>query len=99
MVCTVYKKYGDVYNDCVLDYLNPGDCTFAIELHDLGKGKHSCKYWVETHDRQPLIDLIARLTQYNEWRRGAEIEQPDPKQLGQDIEDAIALIQGVLKDG
>ena len=95
MVCTVDKERGVVYEDCVMDDYPGMEC----ELYELGKDKHSCKYWVETNDRQPLIDLIARLTQYNEWRRGAEIEQPDPKQLGQDIEDAIALIQGVLKDG
>lgn len=30
--------------------------------------------------------LIQRLKTYNEWRRGAEIEMPDPKQLGEEIE-------------
>jgi len=66
MVCTVDKKDGEIYKDCVMDYFKPGDCALAIELHDLGKDKHSCKYWVESHDRQQStnVDIEANL---NKW--------------------------------
>lgn len=37
--------------------------------------------------------LIQRLKTANEWRRGAEIEMPNPEQLGEDIDDAIKLIE------
>lgn len=39
--------------------------------------------------------LIQRLKTANEWRRGAEIEMPNPKQLGEDIDDAIKLIEAL----
>jgi len=34
------------------------------------------------------------LINYNNWRRGAEIEQPDPKEIGK----AIDLVTEFLKD-
>lgn len=37
--------------------------------------------------------LIDRLQYYNEWRRGADTEMPEPRQIGQDIDDAIALLE------
>jgi hypothetical protein len=37
---------------------------------------------------------IETLQRYNQWRRGDEsIEQPDPKEIGIAIDDAIALIE------
>ena len=34
-----------------------------------------------------------RLRRYNEWRRGADFEQPEPAAIGQDIDAAIAAIE------
>jgi hypothetical protein len=36
------------------------------------------------------------LRRYNEWRRGAATGQPDPKQLGEDIDAAILLLEGMM---
>ena len=35
---------------------------------------------------------IETLTKANEWRRGAEIEQPDPKEFGEAIDLAIQVM-------
>ena len=32
----------------------------------------------------------------NKWRRGAEIEMPDPKELGEAIDVAIAVMEAML---
>ena len=39
---------------------------------------------------EPKNDTIEYLRKYNEWRRGAETEQPDPNELGEQIDAAIA---------
>ena len=39
---------------------------------------------------EPKNETIEYLRRYNEWRRGAETEQPDPKELGEQIDAAIA---------
>jgi len=37
--------------------------------------------------------LAQRLRRYNDWRRGSEtIEQPHPKQIGEDIDEAVELL-------
>ena len=37
--------------------------------------------------------LVQRLQRYNEWRRGSEtIEQPHPRQIGEDIDEAVSLL-------
>ena len=40
-----------------------------------------------------LESLAARLRAYNEWRRGAEIEMPNPVDIGRDIDAAIDVIE------
>lgn len=42
----------------------------------------------ETMKRVPL-KAVRMLKKYNRWRRGAEIKQPDPKEIGQAIDDII----------
>lgn len=37
--------------------------------------------------------LIMRLRRYNEWRRGAEFEQPKPAQIGADIDAAAEMLE------
>jgi len=37
--------------------------------------------------------IVGRLRRYNEWRRGAEVEQPEPAQLGQDIDEAAKMLE------
>lgn len=40
-----------------------------------------------------IIDIAARLKLFNDWRRGADdIQQPEPNQLGRDIDAAVALL-------
>lgn len=38
-------------------------------------------------------EAITTLKQYNKWRRGAEIPQPDPKLIGIAIDKALELIE------
>ena len=37
--------------------------------------------------------LVMRLRRYNEWRRGADFEQPEPAEIGRDLDEAIAAIE------
>lgn len=41
---------------------------------------------------EPKNETIEYLRKYNEWRRGAETEQPDPKELGEQIDAAIGAM-------
>jgi hypothetical protein len=41
-------------------------------------------------------EVIDALTYYNTWRRGAEIEMPEPKNVGQAIDAAINIIESLL---
>ena len=45
--------------------------------------------------RDPTTDLqalIERLRYFNAWRRGADGDQPEPAQIGRDIDEVIALL-------
>lgn len=42
---------------------------------------------------EKLEGLAYRLERFNSWRRGADIEHPEPKQLGRDLEAAIEVIR------
>lgn len=42
-------------------------------------------------------EIIDILTRYNEWRRGADIEQPDPKEIGKAIDYAIKGLKELQK--
>jgi hypothetical protein len=44
-------------------------------------------------NQQDLKDLIHRLEYYNEWRRGADTEMPEPKQIGADIYAAVEILR------
>lgn len=46
----------------------------------------------------PAKQIAARLRRYNEWRRGADIPQPSPSEIGEDI-DAAAYILEVVGAG
>lgn len=41
----------------------------------------------------PAIQIAARLRRYNEWRRGADIPQPSPSEIGADIDAAASLLE------
>lgn len=43
-------------------------------------------------------ELIKRLEYYNKWRRGAEVEQPIPEQVGKDIDEAIKRLKSYDRD-
>ncbi len=45
-----------------------------------------------------LKELALRLTIYNEWRRGAPYQHPNPKQLGKDIDAAIMVINMLVDE-
>lgn len=44
-------------------------------------------------------DLITYLENYQEWRRGADIEQPNPTELGQKLDEAIQYLKLILGHG
>mgnify|MGYP000851038472 FL=1 len=44
---------------------------------------------METKD---IPALIERLRYFNDWRRGADGEQPNPEQIGRDIDAAVAIL-------
>jgi len=46
-------------------------------------------------NQQELKNLIHRLQYYNEWRRGADTEMPQPKQIGLDIDAAVEVLREV----
>jgi hypothetical protein len=41
--------------------------------------------------------LVMRLRRYNEWRRGAEFEQPEPAQIGADIDAAADMLESMSR--
>lgn len=43
-----------------------------------------------THDYKAAFAILSR---YNEWRRGAEIAQPNAKQVGEAIDTAIKALR------
>ena len=46
----------------------------------------------ENPDR-PVKEIIDGLKRYNEWRRGADHKQPNPSDIGKDIDDAINVMK------
>ncbi len=40
---------------------------------------------------------LKTLSRYNKWRRGADIPQPDPKDIGEAIDEAIRLMRQLRK--
>jgi hypothetical protein len=44
-------------------------------------------------EEKTISGLIERLKDYNDWRRGGLGEMPSPKQIGKDIDSAIALLK------
>lgn len=40
-------------------------------------------------------EIASRLRDYNNWRRGADVQQPHPDQIGKDLDAAIKLISQV----
>lgn len=40
-------------------------------------------------------ELIAFLENYNDWRRGADIPMPEPKEIGQALDKAIEILRGL----
>lgn len=45
-----------------------------------------------------IKQAIKILIRANRWRRGAEIEMPDPKEFGEAIDIAIQVMEQFLKD-
>ena len=41
--------------------------------------------------------LVRRLRRFNEWRRGAEFEQPEPAQIGADIDEAAEMLEAMSR--
>ena len=38
-------------------------------------------------------ETAAKLRQFNDWRRGADIPQPDPREIGEAIDAAVEMIE------
>ena len=47
----------------------------------------------ENRDELTVIELSAYLNLYNQWRRGADIEMPNPEFLGKAIDCSIECLQ------
>ena len=45
--------------------------------------------------QKDVESLIIRLRRYNCWRRSGDLEQPDPSEIGEDIDMAIKLLKGI----
>ena len=45
----------------------------------------------------PAERCVMRLRRFNEWRKGADFEQPDPKEVGLDIDYATEIIVHMSK--
>jgi hypothetical protein len=45
----------------------------------------------------PVERCVISLRRYNEWRRGADFEQPEPKEIGTDIDFAADIIERMRK--
>ena len=37
--------------------------------------------------------LVMRLRRLNEWRRGGDVEQPDPHEVGSDLDNAADMLE------
>ena len=46
--------------------------------------------------KKEIQDLINRLNHYNRWRRGEDLKHPDPKQLGKDLDEVLAILNEML---
>lgn len=77
-----------------IDIDEPGALE-AIEAHAKMAAAASSAATLHPSD---LEELAARLRRLNEWRRGAEIEQPRPQQIGEDIDAAAALIEQMAQE-
>lgn len=51
--------------------------------------------WYQSEQRYPSEATIQLLANYNNWRRGAEIEQPNPLEIGNAIDEVLALFPKV----
>jgi hypothetical protein len=61
----------------------------------MGKSRQVVCVEGKTMNQQDLKNLIDRLEYYNEWRRGADTEMPQPKQIGRDIDAAVEVLRDV----
>jgi len=63
-------------------------------LHEAKNRTHN-----ESHDneRRRVEQLVMRLRQYNDWRRGDDSNMPQLLTVGKDIDDAIATIEKYIK--
>ena len=62
---------------------------YVYESFSCGLGRNG------EEEPEDVESLIIRLRRYNDWRRGADLEQPDPNKVGKDIDMAIKLLKGI----
>ena len=48
---------------------------------------------------EELDKTIKELHTFQKWRRGANIEMPNPKELGKTIDNTIRILRKIKKDG
>ena len=64
---------------------------YVYESFGCGLGRNGEE---ETED---VESLIIRLSRYNEWRRGADLQQqPEPTKIGEDIDTVIELLESII---
>ncbi len=62
---------------------------------DIGRGEAKSQKR-QKYNIMTIKQAIKTLIRTNKWRRGAEIEMPDPKELGEAIDVAIAIMEAML---
>ena len=50
------------------------------------------------NNMKELDKTIKELHTFQKWRRGANIEMPDPKELGKTLDNAIKILRKVKKN-
>ena len=48
---------------------------------------------------EELDKTLKALRVFQKWRRGANIEMPNPKELGKTIDNTIRILRKIKKDG
>lgn len=61
------------------------------EMNTAGKDDDAGEEWPGVD----VSDLVGRLRRFNDWRRGAEIKQPQPKEIGEDLEEAADRLEAM----
>lgn len=62
----------------------------ALEESNRGGQKHRAR---EGAAAMTPTEVAAKLRAFNDWRRGGDIEQPDPLAVGEAIDEAVEIVK------